>query len=377
MVPALSSNFQSQREAKLTEFLQKTILVVDDNPNIRNSMKLWLQNEGFRVSTASRGEEALEQIQQHPVDVVLVDFKLENETGIEIAGKLKECKPDLPVIMLTGFPSYETAVKAMKVGVSDYISKDEDNSKILTIISKAITDADNLQKIRSGSDSGRIPIVLACSHSLIRESLETFFSKQTQFKLEKTISSLDYFNIHRKLPEIEIALICAPCNFKKNNNHFSKIYKLQRALPKTKLVIINENLGEQDKIELLKMGVRGFFSQDLDSEQMYKALRLIDDGEIWASRKTLIKSVKDAYSVFPQNLSDTTKNFNLTIREQEILKALSLGLPNREIAEKLFISESTVKTHVNRVFKKLGVKNRASAILVAMESSQLPDTSKK
>jgi len=345
---------------------------VDDNPNVRDSIKLWLSNEGFRVLTASCGEEAKERVARHPVDIALVDYKLENETGIEITEKLKEISPDLPVIMLTGFPSYETAVKAMKVGIYDYISKDEDNEKILGILTRAIEDARLLKKKQGNSVSGRIPIILACSHSLIRESLESFSAKQSQFNLVKAVSSIEYFNIQRELPEIKIALICAPCNFKKNNNQFTKIYKVQRALPGTKLVIINENLGEEEKIELLKMDVRGFFARDLDSEQMYKALQLIHDGEIWASRKTLIKSVKDAYSLFPQNLSGSAKNFKLTIREQEILKALSLGLSNKDIAEKLFISESTVKTHVNRVFKKLGVKNRASAILVAMETNQLP-----
>ena len=361
----------------MTNLLQKTILVVDDNPNVRKSMKLWLNNEGYRVLTASNGEEAKENINRFPVDVVLVDFKLENETGIDIAIELKEMAPDLPVVMLTGFPSYETAVKAMKVGIYDYISKDEDNNKILEIITKAIDDAQRLRKKQAGTTAGRVPIILACSHSLIRESLESFSTKQSKFNLIKSVSSLDYFNIQRKLPAIEIALICAPCNFKKNNNHFSKIYKVQRALPGTKLVIINENLGEEDKIELLKMGIRGFFARDLDSEQMYKALQLINEGEIWASRKTLVKSVKDAYSLFPQNLAGSSKGFKLTIREQEILKALSLGLSNRDIAEKLFISESTVKTHVNRVFKKLGVKNRASAILVAMETNQLPKSPEK
>jgi DNA-binding NarL/FixJ family response regulator len=361
----------------LTNLLQKTLLVVDDNPNIRNSMKLWLSNEGFRVLTASNGVEALDRIANHPVDVILVDFKLEIETGIEITEKIKEISPELPVIMLTGFPSYETAVKAMKVGIYDYISKDEENDRILDVISRAIEDAQNMRKSQAGSSAGKVPIILACGHSLIRESLESFSSKQSQFNLVKSVSSLDYFNIQRKLPAIDIALICAPCSFKKNNNPFNKIYKIQQALPGTKLVIINENLSEEEKIELLKMGIRGFFSRDLDSEQMHKALQLIHEGEIWASRKTLVKSVKDAYALFPQNLSGSSKSFKLTIREQEILKALSLGLSNKDIAEKLFISESTVKTHVNRVFKKLGVKNRASAILVAMETNQLPKPPEK
>jgi DNA-binding NarL/FixJ family response regulator len=69
----------------------------------------------------------------------------------------------------------------------------------------------------------------------------------------------------------------------------------------------------------------------------------------------------------PQVLN-LNNRFGLTAREIEILRTMALGLKNKEIADKLFISEKTVKTHINRVFKKLGVATRAKAVLTAVEN---------
>jgi DNA-binding NarL/FixJ family response regulator len=346
---------------------KRAVMVVDDDPKVLNSLKMWLKNENFRVATAASGKEALKRIKETPIDVALIDYKLDQENGIEVAQKIKQIIEDLPIVILTGFPSYEVAVKAMKSGIFEYISKGESNEKILTTIQRAIEESERLLQQRDISTQDKTTFLLACSHSLIKESLEAFSEKYPRFMLARTIASIDYFKITRSIPEVDIALICATCNFKKGSDIPGKIHKLYKYLPAAKPVIINENFGDKEKIELLKMGVKGFFSRDINSDQLSKALPLVKQGQLWASRRILNASLQEVFSHDPRYFPEDPDILHLTKREKEILKAMTVGLSNQEIADKLFISESTVKTHINRIFKKLGVKNRAKAILMALE----------
>jgi DNA-binding NarL/FixJ family response regulator len=121
-------------------------------------------------------------------------------------------------------------------------------------------------------------------------------------------------------------------------------------------------------VELLKLGVRGFSSRDLTSEKLQKALLRVKRGEVWVSRNVINLSLQDIASYRPTQMTPNENLFGLSEREIDILKTMVMGLKNKEIAKKLFISEMTVKTHVNKIFKKLGAKTRASAILIAVEN---------
>lgn len=346
---------------------KNAILVVDDDPKVLNSLKMWLKNEGFRVVTANDTRGAIKKVKETPIDVALIDYKLNQENGIHVAQKIRQIVEDMQIVILTGFPSYEVAVKAMKSGIFEYISKGEANEKILKIIHKAIKENETIQQKKDISAQDKTTFLLACSHSLIKESLEAFSGKYPQFLLVRTLASIDYFKISKSIPEVDIALICATCNFKKGGDIPARIHKLYKFIPAAKPVIINENFADREKIELLKMGVKGFFPRDITSEQLSKALPLIKQGQLWASRRVLNASLQEVFTHDPRYFPEDPEILDLTKREKEILKAMAVGLSNREISDKLFISESTVKTHINRIFKKLGVRNRAKAILMALE----------
>lgn len=354
----------------MTTKRKPTILIVDDDLQVLKSLKIWLKNEGFKPMTATNGDEAMEILHEQVVDIALVDFRMSKEDGISVAQHLKEFDNSIQIIMLTGFPSYETAVKAMKVGIFDYISKGSANEKILEVIHKAFEERQRLgiPPEQNIPVNRTVRIILFCNHSLLKERLENYSKHNPGFRLVRSFSSMESTPLKLVSQQIDVALLCAGCHIKNFDDAFQVIPKLYRSFPDIKPVIINESFSDREKVELLKLGVRGFSSKDLSSEDLEKALYRVKEGEVWVNRNVINLSLQNMASYNSSHILQGKDRFSLTEREIEILRTMALGLKNKEIAEKLFISEKTVKTHINRVFKKLEVDTRAKAILKAVEN---------
>lgn len=116
----------------------KTILVVDDEESICQSLKGILTDEGYRVLTVLSGEESLPIIQDELPDLVLLDIWLPGMDGIEILKLIKADNPQLPVIMMSGHGTIETAVKSTKLGAFDFIEKPLSLDKVVLIIRHAL-----------------------------------------------------------------------------------------------------------------------------------------------------------------------------------------------------------------------------------------------
>ena len=100
-----------------------TIMVVDDEESIRSGCILSLTDLGYTVEAFNKGQPALQAAQQSSFDLILLDLKLPDMDGMEILAQLRQNVPDSKVIMMTGYASVENAVRAMKLGAFDYLSK--------------------------------------------------------------------------------------------------------------------------------------------------------------------------------------------------------------------------------------------------------------
>jgi DNA-binding NtrC family response regulator len=101
----------------------RPVLVVDDEPIVRESIRDWLKNAGFEVVTAETGEEALEIIGRQDISVMILDVRLPGKTGIRVLKEAKALKPQIKTIMISAYPSVELAVEATKLGAVDYLIK--------------------------------------------------------------------------------------------------------------------------------------------------------------------------------------------------------------------------------------------------------------
>ena len=118
--------------------MARTILIVDDEANILQSLEGILSDEGFEVISAVSGTEALERIDEEIPDLVLLDIWMPGKDGIETLTDIKQAYPSLQVVMMSGHGSIETAVKATKMGAYDFIEKPLSLDKLLLSVNNAL-----------------------------------------------------------------------------------------------------------------------------------------------------------------------------------------------------------------------------------------------
>lgn len=138
----------------------------------------------------------------------------------------------------------------------------------------------------------------------------------------------------------------------------------------TRVIIVTTFDLDEYVFSALRLGASGFLLKDTPADDLISAVRVVASGEALLSpsiTKRLIEKFQDGD--LGQDNRDGTHAFDqLTEREAEVLAELAKGLSNAEIADKLFVSETTVKTHVGRVLTKLNVRDRVQAVVMAYES---------
>ena len=118
-----------------------TVLVVDDKEMLRDSVAVTLQRPGFTVVAADNARSALTLVAKHRPNVVVSDLKMPGMDGMELLQKIREIDDDLPVILMTAFGTIDTAVRALKIGAFDYITKPFEGDELVVAVKRAIEHA--------------------------------------------------------------------------------------------------------------------------------------------------------------------------------------------------------------------------------------------
>ncbi|MCC5905910.1 MAG: sigma-54-dependent Fis family transcriptional regulator [Balneolaceae bacterium] len=124
------------------------ILITDDEKSIRNALREILEFESYSVLEAENGEQALSMIRNEAIDLVMLDIKMKGIDGIEVLGKIKELKPELPVIMISGHGTIKIAVEATKTGAFDFLEKPPDLNRLLISIRNALKSSELVKENR-------------------------------------------------------------------------------------------------------------------------------------------------------------------------------------------------------------------------------------
>ncbi|NLI81374.1 MAG: sigma-54-dependent Fis family transcriptional regulator [Deltaproteobacteria bacterium] len=156
--------------------MKQRILVVDDEPGILQSLKGVLQDEGYRVSVAANGQEALGELQKDMADLMLLDIWMPGMDGLAVLEEVKKKFPMMPVIIISGHGNIETAVKATRMGAFDYVEKPLSLDRILVSVQNALefnrlTEENRLWRqkaTRRHSITGNSPIVVALRQEIER-----------------------------------------------------------------------------------------------------------------------------------------------------------------------------------------------------------------
>jgi two-component system response regulator PilR (NtrC family) len=133
------------------EYGPATVLVVDDESSMRELLSILLENEGYRVLLASSGEEATEVFTREAqiIDLVIQDLKMPGMHGTQLLAWLKDKAPEVPVVVITAFSTWDNAVGAMRLGAYDYIRKPFDTDNIRAVVARAV---DSRRLLGDGAD---------------------------------------------------------------------------------------------------------------------------------------------------------------------------------------------------------------------------------
>src|ERR1700720_770282 len=156
-----------------------SILVVDDESEIREGLEILLKSEGYGVSSAETGESGLAKLEQHPFDLLLLDVSLPDRNGLELLREIRKRDPQLSVVLITAYGSIEMARAAFKGGALDYITKPWSNDELLAQVAQAVESRhlreENVQLKRALKQRFNFPNIVGKSEKML-----TLFDLVTQ-----------------------------------------------------------------------------------------------------------------------------------------------------------------------------------------------------
>ena len=148
------------------------ILVIDDEPDIRESLEVLLSPEGYRVELAANATEGLKRLEKATFDLVLLDLMMPDKSGMEVLEEIRVRDRETPIFLITAYGSIEVAVTALKRGANDYFSKPWDNEKLLIeidrMISKRRLERENTELKRALKQRYSFPNIVGKSERMLK-----------------------------------------------------------------------------------------------------------------------------------------------------------------------------------------------------------------
>jgi DNA-binding NtrC family response regulator len=148
-----------------------SILVIDDEAEIREGLELLLSSEGYSVTSAATGEAGLARLEQDPFDLLLLDVSLPGRSGLDLLREIRQRDPHLPVVLITAYGSIDMARQAFKSGAQDYITKPWSNDELLAQIASAVEGRrlreENVQLKRALKQRYNFPNIIGKSERIV------------------------------------------------------------------------------------------------------------------------------------------------------------------------------------------------------------------
>jgi DNA-binding NarL/FixJ family response regulator len=208
-----------------------------------------------------------------------------------------------------------------------------------------------------------IRIAIGCCNRIFSEAIASLLPKEHDFQIVGMLNgNADFEMFSEQLLKSNPDIIISDFSTITGNiNIFLTLYDKFKASNKLKILLIGESVlrfaTDQPLQELIMRGVVGILPANADSALLRQAVRSVFTGELWVDRATLMKILS--------SLKNHDRNSYLAKREREIVLHICQGYRNKEIAEKLKISEQTVKSYCHRIYRKLGVSDRLQLVIHA------------
>jgi DNA-binding NarL/FixJ family response regulator len=226
------------------------------------------------------------------------------------------------------------------------------------------------------SAGGKIRVLIVDDHAMVRQGLRTFLELQDTSVLPievagEAANGLDAVELARCMqPDVVLLDLVMP-----QMDGIQATSKIVECSPRSRVIILT-SFGEEDKVlPAIRAGAQGYLLKDIPPDELVHAVRQAYLGKVQLHPEIARKLMAVAAGRQEPSSSHTAAHLQdgLTEREEEVLQLISDGLNNREIAEKLFISEKTVKTHVSNILGKLHLEDRTQAAIYALKHGFVTD----
>ena len=207
-----------------------------------------------------------------------------------------------------------------------------------------------------------VKIMIADDHSMVREGLKSLL--ELEGDIEVIAEAVDGLDCLEKLGEHKPDVLLLDINMP-NMNGLDVLKELKARKSKIKVLMLTVHNETEYLMRAVDIGINGYVLKDSESAELKRAIFAVVDGETYI-QPDLIPAL-NAKRI--ERNKDEEKIEELTRRELEVLKLLAVGMYNKEVAEKLEISERTVKNHVSNIFKKLEVTDRTQAAVFAIRNN--------
>lgn len=207
-----------------------------------------------------------------------------------------------------------------------------------------------------------IDIMIADDHSMIRQGLKQLLELEKEFRVVAEAS--DGVECLEKLDKTVPDILLLDINMPRMNG-LEVLKKLKEDNREIHILVLTVHNEVEYLLKVIDIGVHGYLLKDADFQELKKAIHCIVNGEDYI-QPNLIPLLN---AKIVERNTDTVMIESLTKRELEVLKLLAHGMYNKEIAQKLTISERTVKNHVSSIFKKIEVMDRTQAAVFAIKNN--------
>jgi DNA-binding NarL/FixJ family response regulator len=207
----------------------------------------------------------------------------------------------------------------------------------------------------------RRTVVLADDHPLILNGLEQLFTAEPEYEVvarcsdgRQALDAARRYKPHLLILDLRMPELTA----------LDVLRALKDDALETRSIVLTASVNEDEVLEALRLGARGVVLKDMAPRLLMQCVRKVEAGERWLEKESVGRALD---KLFRREAATSEFSAQLTAREMEIVKMVASGLRNKEIAERLFITEGTVKMHLHRIYRKVGVEGRVPLTILARE----------
>jgi DNA-binding NarL/FixJ family response regulator len=223
------------------------------------------------------------------------------------------------------------------------------------------------------AEAPKIRIVVADDHPIFRDGLCRLLALEPDFEVVAQAHDgrqvLDVLQQHE--PDILLLDLKMP-----GLDGLATLQRLQNSKHKTRVIVLTASEDKNEFVQAMKLGTSGIVLKQSATDLLIKSIRKVNAGEIWLDSHTTAAVMRqfatgadEAPAGAPASSSRERERSLLSQREREIVALVAQGFKNKEMAEKMFISEQTVKNHLHNIFDKLGVSDRLELALYAIHNN--------